>query len=50
VLQSKLKAELPKLIQAAQPAVQAESKKIVLQLGLIVALSIGAAAWWIKRK
>lgn len=50
VLQSKLKAELPKLIQAAQPAVQAESRKVVMRLGLIIVLSMGAAAWWIKRK
>jgi len=50
VLQSKLKAELPKLIQQATPAVEAQSRKLAMTLGVIIVLSVGAAAWWIKRK
>lgn len=50
VLQAKLKAELPKLVAQATPAVEAQSRKLVLQLGVIIALSVGAAAWWIKRR
>ena len=49
VLQTRLNAELPKIIAKAGPAIQSQLQGRLLLAGAVILAAIGASAWWVKR-